>query len=276
MKQPLKEIMRVLGGLVIIVTFWVAVTVLIGGLAGPDVLNAGGMGGTPLGALVLFLSISGLGIGTVIAARVTHGWSFLDLFGPLGAIIWLAPRALAVAGGFAAVAVVLTLNLDESSRQMSVALWLSYLPIALMVLLIQTLAEELAFRAYALKALRYLGLAPTVVIVATSAVFALLHFNPEATATGHIFGFLIIFTIAATAADLTLRSGSLVSAWMIHFVNNVAAALFVAPEGYLSGFSLWVTPITTMTDIPVSAALMEIGRTLLIWHLIRRGIPKPP
>jgi uncharacterized protein len=274
MKQPLTDILRLLGGIVIIVTFWVAVTVLIGGLAGPDVLTADGMGGTPVGALLLFLSLSGLGIGAVIAARVTHGWSFADLFGPPGSIERFAPRALAVSGGLGLVAVLMTVVVSPVEQQLPLSLWVTYLPMAFVALLIQTLAEELAFRAYVLKALSHMGVAPTVVIGATSALFALLHFDPEATLSGHIFRFLIFFAIAATAADLTLRSGSIVSAWMIHLTNNIAAALFVAPEGHLSGFSLWLTPVSAVTDIPPGAAMLEIGRILLVWVLIRWGMPR--
>jgi membrane protease YdiL (CAAX protease family) len=105
------------------------------------------------------------------------------------------------------------------------SLWLSFLPLALVGVLIQTGAEEVLFRGYMQQQLAARFSSPMMWMVLPSAIFAALHYQPEIMGDNTWLMMAAVFVFAVLAADLTAVTGNIGAAWAMHFVNNALAIL---------------------------------------------------
>lgn len=264
------ELWRVALGLVLAVAGQFAGVVAALALAGAVGASAGGPGRTPAGLILLLMGFAGLAAGTVLAARLLHRRAAAGLIGP--------PRRAAAdflvgAGLVAAVYVGAALAfpaLAAGVPHTPPALWALWLVPALLGVLVQTGAEELAFRGYLQSQLAARFRSPLAWAVAPSALFGLVHWDPAT------FGANAPLVVAATAlfgliaADLTARSGSLGLAWGLHFANNIAALLVLAPAGPLDALALRRMPFAP--DDPAAMAprlLADMAQLVTVWALAR-------
>ena len=151
--------------------------------------------------------------------------------------------------------------------------WLLILPLALPLVMIQISAEELAFRGYMQSQLAAKFRHPVVWMGIPSMLFGLMHYSP-ATA-GENAWMLVVWSgiFGMAAADLTARSGTLGPALALHFVNNVFAILFAAPEGELDGAALYTFPLALDTPgLAASLLPLEIMMTLCAWLAARLAL----
>jgi membrane protease YdiL (CAAX protease family) len=121
---------------------------------------------------------------------------------------------------------------------------MSFLPLALVGVLIQTGAEEVLFRGYMQQQLAARFSSPLMWMVLPSAIFAALHYQPEIMGDNTWLMMAAVFVFALLAADLTAVTGTIGAAWAMHFVNNALAILVVATDGPLSGLALYIAPIS--------------------------------
>ncbi len=233
----------------------------------------------PTGTLLLLATFIGMAIGPILAARLLHGRRAGSLFGPL-------PRGLrhfAIALAVCAVTYGLSFLLPSDVRitpNLDRALWLSFLPLALVGVLMQTGAEEILFRGYLQSQLAARFRSPLVWMVLPALTFAVLHYQPgmmgdnaiPVVAAAALFGLL--------AADLTARTGSIGAAWGFHFANNVVAILLVSLDGPLSGLALYVAPVSVASAEIRPLIYADMGITVATWLLIRlavsRNLAPPP
>ncbi len=197
---------------------------------------------TPTATLLLLLTFLGMGLGAITAARLMHARAPATLFGPMPRVL----RDFAIAGAIAAVILgggaALWFTRFDAAPGLGITLWLSFLPLALVGVLIQTGAEELLFRGYLQQQLAARFSNPLAWLVLPSVLFGLVHFDP-AGAGGTAW--LIVAAAALfglAAADLTRATGSIGAAWGFHFVNNTIALLILATQGTLPGLALYLTP----------------------------------
>jgi len=150
--------------------------------------------------------------------------------------------------------------------------WLIFLPLAVPLIAIQTLAEELIFRAYLIQQLGARSRWRLVWLVLPACVFGALHADPSSYGNAWIIPVISAVCFGLIAGDLTARHASIGPSWGLHFVNNCAAILLVAPEGPLSGLSLWHTPFdpASMLHDPLVFG-GELLPLLLAWLVLRRG-----
>lgn len=151
--------------------------------------------------------------------------------------------------------------------------WLILLPIALPLILVQISAEELVFRGYLQSQLAARFRHPVVWMGIPSGLFGLLHYSPEM--AGENAWMLVVWAgvFGMAAADLTARSGTLGPALALHFVNNVFAILFAAPEGELDGAALYTFPLALDTPgLAASLLPLEIMVTLCAWLAARLAL----
>ncbi|MFH1143977.1 MAG: CPBP family intramembrane glutamic endopeptidase, partial [Candidatus Eisenbacteria bacterium] len=117
------------------------------------------------------------------------------------------------------------------------ALFLPFLPLALLLTPLQTTAEELFFRGYLIQGLSLVGGSRLFLAAASGLLFALTHFaNPEM----HIDPWLMplsYFLTGVLLALCSLRDGSLELVIGAHAANNLFGALIVRFEG-----SIFATP----------------------------------
>ncbi|WP_071674219.1 CPBP family intramembrane glutamic endopeptidase [Nioella nitratireducens] len=255
-------------------TLWViglfVLVYLVAGIeGGPAWINRMTMADTPTSALLVIGTLWGLALGAMAATRALHRRSVWTLFGRLRRL----RRGFFIAALACGVALALSSLIPfgyTPVANLGLGLWLNFLPLALVVILGQTLAEELFFRGYLQQQLAARFHSPLVWMLVPSALFGLAHFDPS---NGPLLSWL---TVAATglfglcAADLTARTGSIGAAWGFHFANNVAAILVVALSGSLSGLALYTTPFGP-AEAGILAPLLarDMATTVVIWGVIR-------
>ncbi len=123
------------------------------------------------------------------------------------------------------------------------------------IILIPAVLEELLFRGVIMQSLRRFG--DMFALTCSSVVFALAHNNAAQGVSA--------FCVAMAIGFFVLRTGSLVTGMLIHFVNN---ALAVAAEFFISGMSPESAGVFSALHFALYALLGFAG---LIWLLLAHG-----
>lgn len=226
----------------------------------------------PGGLLLVLSTFFGMALGPMVAARLLHGRGAATLFGPRATVL----RDFVLCAGLTGVAYALALlpwvlwfdavpNLDPGT-------WLRLLPITLIALLVQTVAEELVFRGYLQQQLAARFRTPLVWMILPSLLFGAVHYDP-ATAGDNVG--LLMLTAAVfglAAANLTAVTGSLGAAWGLHFTNNLVALALLSTEGSLTGLSLFKTPYGIDTPVLPWLVLVDLMTLGVAWGLCRAAL----
>ena len=230
-------------------------------------------GSTPRAVLVTLASFVGLFAAPFLAARLLHGrWR---LIGPARAALRdFAVACAAMAGAYAASMGVWALAYDSLPGVPSAA-WLTLLPLTVVLLLIQTGAEEIAFRGYLQSQLAARFSSPVVWAVLPSLAFGAIHFDPAMPPSNIAAVVLSASLFGLVAADITARTGTLGAAWGLHFVNNFAALALLATPGSLDGLGLRRAPYGT--DEPLAAWLVaaDLALIAIAWAVLARLLSRP-
>ena len=277
------QLWRLALGLVLVVGIHMGLSLaLVAGLSrltGPDALRAETLGSTPGVMLLLLVSFGGLVLGLWVALRLLHRRGLRSLIGhgptalrhfAAGAGLILTVNGLALGA-----ALLMTPAGSELAPvpNLAPAIWLTWLPLALIGLAVQTGAEELVFRGYMQQQLAARFAHPLIWAGLPSIAFGLLHHDPATMGanTWPVVALTALFGLIV--ADLTARSGTLGLAWGLHFANNFFALLLVAPAGALSGLALWTAPFspddTGAMRLVLLADVVLLG---LIWALCRAAL----
>jgi membrane protease YdiL (CAAX protease family) len=217
----------------------------------------------------IFMMLAGL----ILTVKLIHRRPLLSLVTPEarldGRRVWRGALVWAV---IATVIVVIEHLLfpDRYYLSFDVERFFVFLALVLVLTPIQTTAEELVFRAYAMQGIGLLTRRPALIAVASSLVFTVPHLlNPEV----HQHGVLIMaanyFVIGMLLATITLRDGRLELAIGLHAVNNVFLALIANYEGS----ALTTESIFTARELdPVySLVTMIVGTLVFHWWMFRRA-----
>jgi membrane protease YdiL (CAAX protease family) len=230
---------------------------------------------TPLGALLLLFSFTGMAVGSMLAARWLHRRPASTLFGPAVRTVRDFVRAALVVGALMLVSLALWSLGEDAVPNLPPVTWAALLPLTLLGLAIQTGAEEIAFRGYLQQQLGARFRSPLAWAIAPSLLFGLVHLNgdlPPGTAWT-VVGAAAIFGLAA--ADLTARTGSIGAAWGFHFTNNVLAVAILSTDGTITGLSLFRTPYGVEDTMALdSLILLDLGFLVLAWWLVRRVVAR--
>lgn len=225
---------------------------------------------TPTGTLLLLASFVAMAAAPVVAARLLHGRGPGSLIGPGARTV----RHFAAAAGLVAALYGLSMLLwstgFEAERNLAPGLWLRLLPLGLLLVLVQTGAEEAIFRGYLLQQLAARFAHPLAWLVLPALLFGVLHFDPLTMGANAwaVVASATLFGLAA--ADLMRATGSLGAAWGLHFANNCVAILGVGTKGSITGLALYVTPYT-VDEVAVTAPLIlaDLVTLALVWALLR-------
>ena len=234
------------------------------------------IGGTSAtGLLVLLGSFAFMALGAWAAAQWLHGRRLAEMIGPRGPVL----RDFAVGAG-----VVLGLNLlvviwyaatKPLVPGLPLAAWLTLLPLALVLLLIQTGAEELLFRGYLQGQLMARFASPLVWMLLPALAFGVLHYDPVGAGPNAWSVVAATFVFGLVAADLTALTGRLGAAWGFHFANNVIAILVIAVEGGLPALALARTPFSLADPEAGGLAMLLDGAVILLaWWLTRTALKR--
>lgn len=229
-------------------------------------------GQSPTQVLVILSTFGGMLLGAMAAAYWLHGRGFVSLTGPLPKLFRHFGLAVLITVPFFAVSFFIppTLMLEPMTET---SVWLTFLPMAIAMIALQTGAEEFLFRGYLQSQLAARFKSPLVWMLLPSVLFGLGHLSPDQFGDSAWVVVGVTTAVGLFAADLTARTGSLGAAWGFHFANNVVAILIVSLEGPLAGLSLWVIPSTAVPPEAMNAALLrDLAVITVIWLAIRQII----
>lgn len=230
----------------------------------------------PTGTLLLLATFIGMAVGPMVAVAAFHSRAIRTLFGPLPRALRHFLIAMAVCAAAYALSFFVSTSETELVDGLDRALWLSFLPLALVGVLLQTGAEEILFRGYIQQQLAARFRSAIVWLILPAVVFGALHWQPD------IMGDNAIYIVAAAtlfgllAADLTAKTGSLGAAWGFHFANNVVAILFVSLDGPLSGLALFTASVDPASVEIRPLILLDMATTLVTWLIIRLAVSRVP
>lgn len=226
---------------------------------------------TPTSALLLLVSFSALALGAFAAARVFHKRGPASLFGPGALVVRDFTISAITVGLIYGLSIVVWSQSFDAVLNLDFRLWLSFLPLALCGLLIQTGAEELAFRGYLQQQLAARFGSPLAWLLLPSLIFGLVHFDPSSAGANAWLMAAAATLFGLVAADLTARTGGIGAAWGFHFANNCIAVLFLATKDTITGLSLYLTPYSANDpSLPTSLILADFALVIVAWLACRR------
>ncbi len=255
---------RTLAGIALVTVITAGLMLLwifvISGLLFPGSMRPEGPSAGPLGMVLMLSTFLCPLVALAVAMRVLHRKGLGVLMGPAGLAWSQFWRVFLVQCAVLGVALMLPSPEGmEPERQMAVTRWLSWMPLALVLLAVQIGSEELMFRGYLQSRLAARFRSPLLWVGVPAVVFALLHFNPAA--GDNLWPILgVTFLYALAAGDLTARAGTLGPVMALHFVNNFGSLMLFGASGGMEGLALYVYP----ADLSDPALLPGFGLEALL------------
>ena len=225
----------------------------------------------PTVVMVLLFSFTGMALAPIAAARLLHKRKTKTLLGPLQLLVKDFLKALAVTISFFGVLTLFWSIFFDAVPNIEFTIWISFLPLAVVGLLIQTGAEELVFRGYIMQQLAVRFRSPLIWMILPSVAFGIVHFDPSL--PGGTMAYVLVSATAfgLIAADLVRITGNLGAAWGVHFANNAFAMLFLSVPDGIPGMARYLTPYTTnqvAQNLWLVAA--DIVVLIIVWQILRR------
>lgn len=277
---------RTLLGALLIVLVWVAgisiVILLLTALpsAGPDSL-LDGSAESPIDVAATLASFMPIWLGVWLALRLLHRRPLSTVIGADGRLSWPDfARGVAAAVTASAVLEVVTFIVDPNLQRgaIGVGQWLAlFLPLAVL-LLVQTSAEEVAFRGYLLQALAARFRSPLIWGVIPGGLFTLAHWGSATLPWMNVSILVGIAAFTATATILVYATGNLGAAMGVHFGTNIFAILVVSHMNWLSSVALFVgSPLDaahwTMGEALALSAVGLAAMPITLWLLLSSRSP---
>ncbi|MEJ6390056.1 CPBP family intramembrane glutamic endopeptidase [Gymnodinialimonas ulvae] len=279
------QIWRLILGMITVVACYalglIGIVMLVAVIAGPQYLTEFltnlelGVPLGPTGTLLLLATFLGMALGPMLAVTLLHKRQMRTLFGAIPRTL----RHFLVAMVVCALAYALSFFLSSSTdltAGTSPTIWLSFLPLALVGVLLQTGAEEILFRGYIQQQLAARFRSAIVWMVLPSVLFGALHWQPAMMGDNAIYVVAAATLFGLLAADLTAKTGSIGAAWGFHFANNVVAILIVSLDGPLSGLALYTATLDAASPEIRPLILLDMGTTLVTWLIIRTVVTRIP
>lgn len=263
--------------LVLAIGIFIGAVTMIGGSANFDTFIT-----TPSGMAMFFLTFAAYHVALMALVPLVHRRGYRSLFGPT---YRLNPRQylygmLAIVGIMAAamvleffVEILLPTEWLPTYRFNPFDPWVYWLVPFIVLIFVQTLAEEVLFRGYLLQQLRARFTSPLIWAVLPSLIFGALHYD-AATFGVNTWAYIANTTfVGVIASYVTIRTGNLGAAAGLHFMNNLML-LFFGNEGNLDAVSLVVINMDLkgayMTYSLLSQTVLEVFGFIWWWRWMDR------
>lgn len=220
-------------------------------------LGSFAMGTEPGSVIIILLSFIGMFLGVVLATKWVHKRGLRSLLGPD-----LPDVAIGFRNGFLFLSVISFIGfvlfsfIDPPVRNMEFPVWAKWMLIAIPLLFIQILSEELVFRGYFQQQLAARFNSRWAWYFLPSVAFGMLHFDPENMGANAWLVVAHTTLFGLIAAEVTARTGNLGTAIGLHFANNIFALTIVALDGPLSGLGLYKTAVHVSNEAAIRSFLM--------------------
>lgn len=278
--RPGAAIWRLLLGILLIVVIYFAGMFGLGAaIALSDPANADRAifalmeGNTRFTLSMILLSFLVIIFGVFLATVLLHRRNPLTLFGPMRPMIRHFLIALAVFFALQAVIYGAWAYFYDGTVQRPLSSVLAFLPIAAVLVLIQTGAEEILFRGYLMQQLGARFQSWIIWFALPPVAFGLLHYNPDMMGDLTWYAIIAITLTGILWTDLTRRTGNIGAAWGWHFANNFMLMNFLGNAGELNGF-VWMTTPYEVSELPPSLFLIDMCIAIGTWAILRRLLRK--
>jgi len=218
---------------------------------------------------VLFVTFWAALLGLWAVIRLLHSRKFSTLIGSLPQAKRDFLKAMALFFVLQALWLMTSVITDGALPNQTLISVLIFLPLAAILVFLQTGAEELFFRGYLLQQLAARFQNPLIWFALPPIAFGLLHYEP--TVYGGIsWGVVIGICLTGLAwADLTRITGNIGAAWGWHFMNNFLLFNFLSLQDDMNGFS-WKVSAVGVEDMGRFEVFGDIGFTIVTWLILRR------
>ena len=253
---------------------WMVLLAVLPADMGSELLASLGSSGTPLDVILSLFLFGLLSMAIHMTLRILHQRDLRTLIGPIHQAATQFRRVV-VALALLFLVVLLLPMPDELSPVPNLAFsrWILLLPLTVLALLIQTSAEELAFRGYIQSQLAARFPSPLIWIGVPSMLFGLVHYDPSLPTMNAMVIIAWATLFGAAAADLTARSGTLGPAIALHMVNNFNAIAIAAPDGAFDGAALFTYPFSlASTDALFIWAPVDLMILFCAWLAARLAL----
>lgn len=227
-------------------------------------------GRTPPGVVLMLAGALPQALALGLALRLFHDRGWTSLLGPAA----LTARTLLWVGGAVLLMQLALLPLQviapSVGRHLTLDQQLPWVLPALAGILLQSGTEEALFRGYLLQQLASKSRSPWVWMVLPTALFALLHYDPDVNQALQTWTIGSAFLFGLAAADITARSGTLGPAIALHAVSNLFGILVLGLYGRTDGLALWnlvLNPMRPWDALPYMA--IDALAILVAWLLAR-------
>lgn len=208
-----------------------------------------------------------------LVMRYLHNRSFMSLISPEKRINWRYWQVGAIVVLLFGIAdATLTLSTQEVIQQHTFLAWLPLAIAGIIVIFLQTAAEELVFRGYLQQQLAARFQSRWIWLIIPSILFGSLHYNPGTFGDNTWLVMAVAATIGLIAGDLTARLGNLSAALGIHFANNILVFMFLNVKGQASGAALFLHDMNPKAPETASGLVLLVvimlaiyGGFLLVW-----------
>lgn len=200
--------------------------------------------GTPPEVLFNLSTFVILALVVCLVVWLTHSRGPRTLFGDMSRF-WPDLRRATIGGllAFIVVEMVMPVWWNGGADRQPFLSWLLYLPWALLVLLIQTTAEEMFYRGYLQQQIAARFESPIIWMTLPNLAFALVHWSNGIDSVDSVFYVVWAFLFGLAASDLVARTGSLGAAIGFHFANNIFAFVVVGVTDDIdSALALYLLP----------------------------------
>ncbi|MBT8454592.1 MAG: CPBP family intramembrane metalloprotease [Alphaproteobacteria bacterium] len=225
----------------------------------------------PNSLLLLLSTFIGMALGPFVAVWLLHKRGPGTLFGRGAKTLRDFTIAVATVGTILGVSVFIWSFRYDALPGLGFSTWATLLPLALLLVLIQTGAEEILFRGYLQQQLGARFASPLVWLILPAFLFGIVHYDPASAGDSAwiVVGSAAFFGLIA--GDLTARTGSIGAAWGFHFANNVMALLFISTQGTLTGLALYLTPYEVSDAAKLGGLIIyDLAFMVGAWLLLRR------
>lgn len=233
------------------------------------------------GIVIVLLSNASVWIGVWLAISLVHRRRLSSVLGEkrnLPAPDFLRGACAALIVGALSVAVAFAIDPGVARTGVAFAPWLAALLPLVLLLLLQSSAEEVLFRGYLHQTLAARFRHPVVWALLPTFLFVLLHWYTDAipVMNAALLANMAAFSVAMTV--LVLRSGNLAACIGAHFGNNVLALLFFTVDPDARSVALFegrliTDPGWTVHDAVLTALGGVVSFGVLLALLLHRASP---
>lgn len=189
-----------------------------------------------------------------------------------GAVVWFSIIAVAVGADS-------LVSPENYELSFELGTWILLFIFSVVLVPVQTTAEELVFRGYLLQALRLVTKNRLVLIVLTSVAFSIPHWtNPEMARGDFVWGALAYFAWGVIFSAIALKDNGLELSLGVHAANNIFALVFVnTPDSVIPTSSLFTyLGFENNPNLGPKVSLVELLIYGVVFYAIFfGGLPKP-